>query len=199
LYPDARCAHAAALGDQLQVPVALRRRGLCRGAWHRAQMRRHNDRRIRMMLAHLAVDIIPIVRSIAGKRRNRSGNLLKQGTDLRAVIDILAGQLGGDDLSSVGVDADMELSPGPTRPCGVLVDEPLTGTAELEPGAVDQQVYRFAARSWWRHRQCLAASAQGRMVWRREIKTKQPKNGCDQPFGLAERQAKKLPAASAPS
>jgi hypothetical protein len=37
------------------------------------------------------------------------------------------------------------------------------------------------------------------MVWRREIKTKQPKNGCDQPFGLAERQAKKLPAASAPS
>jgi hypothetical protein len=27
------------------------------------------------------------------------------------------------------------------------------------------------------------------MVGRREIKTKQPKRGCDQPFGLAERQA----------
>src|SRR5437868_2747507 len=38
-------AHAAALGDQLQVLVALRRRGLCRGAWHRARTRRHNDRR----------------------------------------------------------------------------------------------------------------------------------------------------------
>src|SRR3984893_15264240 len=178
-------AHAAALGDQLQVPVALGRRGLCRGAWHRARTWRHNDRRIGMTLADLTVDIVPIVRSIAGKRHNRSRDLLKQGTDLRTVIDILAGPLGGDDLSRVGIHPDMELSPGPTRPCGVLLDEPLTGTAELEPCAVHQQVYRFAARWWSRHRQCLAASAHRRMVWRREIKTQQWKNGCDQPFGLA--------------
>jgi hypothetical protein len=178
-------AHAAALGDQLQVPVALGRRGLCRGAWHRARTWRHNDRRIGMTLADLTVDIVPIVRSIAGKRHNRSRDLLKQGTDLRTVIDILAGQLGGDDLSRVGIHPDMELSPGPTRPCGVLLDEPLTGTAELEPCAVHQQVYRFAARWWSRHRQCLAATAHRRMVWRREIKTQQRKNGCDQPFGLA--------------
>src|SRR5258705_987809 len=87
----------------------------------------------------------------------------------------------------------MELSPGPTRPCGMLFDQPLTGTAELEPGAVHQQVYRFAARWWSRHRQCLAPSAHRRMVWRREIKTKQPKNGCEQPLGLAERQAENRP------
>src|SRR5690348_9222230 len=31
------------------------------------------------------------------------------------------------------------------------------------------------------------------MVWRREIKTKQPKKGCDQPFGLAERQTENRP------
>src|SRR5467141_2761557 len=31
------------------------------------------------------------------------------------------------------------------------------------------------------------------MVWRREIKTKQPKKGCDQPLGLAERQAENRP------
>jgi hypothetical protein len=31
------------------------------------------------------------------------------------------------------------------------------------------------------------------MVGRREIKTKQPKKGCDQPFGLAERQAENRP------
>jgi hypothetical protein len=51
-----------------------------------------------MTLADLTVDIVPIVRSIAGKRRNRSGNLLKQATDLRAVIDIVAGQRGSDEL-----------------------------------------------------------------------------------------------------
>jgi hypothetical protein len=32
-----------------------------------------------MTLADLTVDIVPIVRSIAGKRRNPSGNLLQQG------------------------------------------------------------------------------------------------------------------------
>src|SRR5438309_9747758 len=124
-------AHATALGDQLQMPVALGRRGLCRGAWHRARAWRHNDRRIRMTLADLMIDIVPIVRPIAGERRNRARNLLQQGTDLRAVIDFLAGQLGGEDLSGVGVHPDMELSPGPTHLCGVLLDQPLTGTAEL--------------------------------------------------------------------
>jgi hypothetical protein len=64
-------AHAASLGDQLQMPVARCRRGLCRSAWHRARTGRHNDRHIRMTLAVLTVDIVPIVRSIAGKRRNR--------------------------------------------------------------------------------------------------------------------------------
>ena len=93
-----------------------------------------------MTLADLTVDIVAIIGAVAGKRRNRSGNLLKQATDLRAIIDILSGQLGGDDLSRVGVHANMELSPGPTRPCGMLLDEPLTGTAELEPCAVHQQV-----------------------------------------------------------
>jgi len=51
---------------------------------NRARTGRHNDRRIRMTLANLTVDIAAILRSFAGKRRNRSGNLLKQGTDLRA-------------------------------------------------------------------------------------------------------------------
>src|SRR5437868_14593922 len=85
-----------------------------------------------MTLADLTVDIVPIVRPIAGKRSNRARNLLQQGTDLRAVIDILAGQLGGNDLSRVGVHPDMELSPGPTHLCGVLLDQPLTGTAYLD-------------------------------------------------------------------
>ena len=101
-----------------------------------------------MTLTDLTVDIVPIIAAVAGKRRNRARNLLQQATDLRAVIDILAGQLGGNDLSGVGVHPDMKLSPGPTHLCGVLLDQPLTGTAELEPGAVHQQVNRFAAWSW---------------------------------------------------
>jgi hypothetical protein len=51
--------------------------------------------------------------------------------------------------------------------------------------AVSRPMFKVAARWWSRHRQCLTPSAHGRMVWRREIKTKQPKKGCDQTFGLA--------------
>src|SRR5207249_78433 len=116
---------------------------------HRARTRRHNGRRIRMTLADLTVDIVAIIGAVAGKRRNRTRNLLQQGIDLRAVIDILAGQLGGNDLSSVGVHPDMELSPGPTHLCGVLLDQPLTGTAKLEPGeGGGQELAARVGRSW---------------------------------------------------
>jgi hypothetical protein len=37
------------------------------------------------------------------------------------------------------------------------------------------------------------------MVWRREIKAKRPKEGGDQPVGLAERQEENRPHQSAPS
>src|SRR4029077_4984295 len=59
-------AHPAALGDQLQVPVALRRRAVCHCAWHRARTGRHYDRRIRMTLADLTVDIVAIIGAVAG-------------------------------------------------------------------------------------------------------------------------------------
>ena len=64
-----------------------------------------------MTCADLTVDIVPIVRAIAGKGRHRALDLLQQGTDLRAVIDILAGQLGGDDPARVGVGGKMQLAP----------------------------------------------------------------------------------------
>ena len=86
-----------------------------------------------MTLADVTVDIVPIVRSIAGKRRNRARNLLQQGTDLRAVIDILAGQLGGNDLSSVGIHPDMELSPAPTRLAACLSTSHSPGPQSLSP------------------------------------------------------------------
>src|ERR1700730_18564281 len=64
------------------------------------------------------------LRSFAGPTSARlpARNLLQQGTDQRAVIDILAGQLGGNNLSRVGVHPEMELSPGPTRVNRTLAD-----------------------------------------------------------------------------
>jgi hypothetical protein len=80
-------------------------RGLCRCAWHRAQTRRPSDRRIRMTLADLTVDIVPIVRPIASKRGNRARNLLKQGTDLHAPVE--ADQAAVRDGDTVGVSGEI--------------------------------------------------------------------------------------------
>ena len=76
----------AALGNQLQEPVALGWRRLCRCAWHRARTWRHDDRRTRMTLVDLTVDIATIIGAVAGGRSNQTHNLCRPGVGI-----------GGDD------------------------------------------------------------------------------------------------------
>jgi hypothetical protein len=54
----------------------------------------------------------------------------------------------------------------------VLFDQPFTGAAELQPGAVHQQMHGFStsARPRLGHLQCLASPAQGGVVRHREVK-----------------------------
>src|SRR4051794_21401320 len=58
---------------------------------------------------------------------------VEQGTDLRAVVDILVGQHRGDDPAGVGVRREMQHSPGPTPLGTVLLDEPFACATELQP------------------------------------------------------------------
>src|SRR5215472_16390621 len=51
----------------------------------------------------LAVDAVPIVRSIAGERSDGIVNLVQQGSDLRAVTEIIGGQRRRDDSARVGI------------------------------------------------------------------------------------------------
>ena len=74
--------------------VPLRRRGLGGVAWHRVRGWRHHDGRVGMAYRDLGVDILAIVGAVAGKGCHCSLDLIKQGTDLGAVIGILVGQHG---------------------------------------------------------------------------------------------------------
>jgi hypothetical protein len=47
-------------------------------------------------------------------------------------------QLG--DLAAGGIDADMQLPPGSATGRSVLFDQPFAGSAELQAGAVHQQM-----------------------------------------------------------
>src|ERR687894_3195898 len=105
--------------------VAPRRRGLGRRARHGTGTWRHNYRRLGMARGDLAVNIVPVIRAVAGGRGDRTVDPVEQGTDLRAIAGILVGQHRRDDPPGAGIHADVELSPGPAPAGAALLGQPL--------------------------------------------------------------------------
>ena len=181
--------HAAMFGNRLQMPVTRSGRILGRLARHATRTRWHNDRGIGMAGSDLAVDTVLVVCTIAGQRSDGIIDLVEQGTDLRAVIDITGGQRRRDDPAGVGIDTDVQFAPRPTPARTVLLDQSFTGARQLQPSAVHQQKHGLGAGRRPRHRQRLGPTAQRGMVRDSEIETEQADDGADQPFGLTQSQA----------
>ena len=90
------------------MPVALCGCGLGRLARYRSlKTRWHDDHRIGMRGSDLAINTFLIIRAVAGDRGDRTINLIEQGTDLRAVVNIVGGQRRRDDLASVRINPDV--------------------------------------------------------------------------------------------
>jgi len=80
--------HTAALGNELQMPVALRRRRLGRLAQHTSRTRRHDDRCVRVTLGDFNVDIVPIEsieRAVTDEGYDWTRHLVEQSADLRGM------------------------------------------------------------------------------------------------------------------
>src|SRR5438309_10548454 len=88
---------------------------------------------IGMAGSDLAVDAVLVVCTIAGQRSDGIINLVEQGTDLRAVIDIIGGQRRRDDPAGVGIDTDVQFAPRPAPARTVLLDQPFAGARQLQP------------------------------------------------------------------
>src|SRR3954447_22756190 len=192
-------AHSALLGDELQVAVPPRRRGLGRGAGHGGRARRNDDDRLGMALGHVGVNALLVVRAVRREGGDRVRDWVQQGADLGGVVFVAVGQGGGHDPAGLGVHAEMELPPRPAPLGAVLLDQPRARAVELQPRAVDQQVHgagiaasaairTVAARLRPRHLQRLGPAAQGGVVRHGEVEPEQADDGADQPFGLAVRQ-----------
>jgi hypothetical protein len=61
----------------------------------------------------LAIDTWRIICAVAGERGDGTINLIEQGTDLRAVVDMVGGQRRRDDLASVCINPDVQFTPRP--------------------------------------------------------------------------------------
>ena len=144
-----------------------------------------------MALGDAVVNSILVIPAIAGERGHRACDLIKQGVDLGAVVDLLGCERGSDDLAAAGIQADVQLPPGPARLGAVFLLQPLARAAQAQSRAVDQQVQGFAvpARLRTRHLQRLGPAAQGRVVRHTQLQPKQADDGTDQALGLAQRQA----------
>ena len=137
---------------------------------------------------NFGVDVVLPERAVGGEGGDRTVDLIEQGADLRAVTDVVGGQRRRDDPARVGIRADMELAPRPTRPAAMLLPEPLARPAQAQPRAVHQQMHRpgAGAGARLRHFQCLGPAAQGRMVRDGEVEAEQAEDGADQALGLAQ-------------
>ncbi len=181
-------SHAAVLGDGPEMAVALRGRGLGRVARHRGGARRHDDGGIRVAGADAGGDALLVVGAVAREGGQRALDPVEQGADLRAVVHIPSGQQRGDDPPGAGVQAEVQLAPRPAYPRAVPLVQPLTGAAQLQPGAVDEQVEGAGpgTGAWPRHLHRRGPAAQRGVVGHSEIEPEQAHDGADQPFGLAQ-------------
>ena len=132
------------LGDVSQVAVALR--GCCPGgvARHGAGPGRHDHGCFGRALGDLAIDAVLVIGTVRREQGERT-RLVKQGADLGSVIGVAGGEHSGKDPPGVGIHPDVQLAPGPAGACAVLLKQPLARAAQLQPGAVHQQVHGTSA------------------------------------------------------
>jgi hypothetical protein len=101
--------HAPAFGDDPEMLITLRCGGLNSGTRYRPRTRWHNHRSTGVTLSNCTINVVSVVSPIAGEWSDWTRRSIEQRPDLRAVIDIVRGQLRRDDFTRVGVRARSNL------------------------------------------------------------------------------------------
>jgi len=117
----------------------------------------HRRRRLRLSLSHGAVDGLPIIGAIGHHRGHVTRDLVEQGADQGAIADLVGGQFRGQDLVAVGINRQVKFAPSPATTLTVFLPLPLAGPLDLQPGGVDHDGNRFAARRQGRGEQQTGA------------------------------------------
>jgi hypothetical protein len=84
---------------------------------------------------------------------------------VRAASSTSFRQFDRDNFTASGIDADMQLAPGPPTRCAVLFNQPFTGATEFEASAVHEKMERTGfGPAKRRQNQRLAPTAHRRMI-----------------------------------
>lgn len=177
--------------NMLNIAIPLTRRRGGRRAEDRVFSGRRDKARARAMALDNPSNRIAVIGAVAHERDDGFTHLAQQRFDVSGVVHIPGREIETDDLTSVGVEADMQLRPG-SAPCrAVLFDLPFRSTAEPQAGAVDDQMHGFPALTGQRlHHQAGCPAAEGGIVRDRQIDFQQLQNRYQQTFGLPQGKTK---------
>lgn len=103
--------------------------------------RRHNDRRVGMMLGDRGLNAELLVCAVSDERRY----LVEQGGSSTNVVNLLGRLSRRDNLAGVGVHADVQLLPKVANFSAVSSQMPLARPAEFEARAFHKQVQRLVS------------------------------------------------------
>ena len=140
--------HTPMFIDRTKVRIPLGRNGRCGWSQHGSLAWRNDESDVRISDENGVENMGSVVCSVAHERSWRIVQLLQQWLDMRSVVDFLVGQVKGDDLTIVRVDADMKFAPGSALRSSVLFKQPFARAAQLQPRAVDDQMQLTCSRTW---------------------------------------------------
>src|ERR1019366_90417 len=133
-----------------------------------------------MTLGDGLIHSVLIIGSVRRERCDWIADLVEQCASSRGVIDVFFRQFDRDNFTASGIDADMQLTPGPATRRAVLFNQPFTGAAEFKASAVDEEMERTGFGPVKRRQnQRLAPAAHRRMRDRPEPGGLTPLTGTD--------------------
>ena len=106
------------------MAVALGWIGVGRWTEHGRGARRDDNRSLRRVLGHSIVDSILIVGTVGDDGGERIVDLVEQGAEFSGIVDFLAGQGRSDNRAGFGIDAQVQLAPGPAALGAMLLHSP---------------------------------------------------------------------------
>src|SRR5208337_268207 len=140
--------HAPMFSDRTNVRIPLGRSGRCGWSQHGSLAWRSDESDVRISDANGVENMGSIVCSVAHERSWRIVQLLQQWLGMRSVVNFLVGQVKGDDLTIVGVDAYMKFAPGSALRGSVFFEQPFARSTKLQSRAVDDQMQLACSRTW---------------------------------------------------
>ncbi len=179
--------HAPMFSDRTNVRIPLGRSGRCGWSRHGCLAWRNEDSDVRILDANGVENMGSIVCSAARGRSWRIVQLLQQWLDMRSVLNVLVGQVKGDDLTIIGVDADMKFAPGLALRGSVFFKQSFARSTKLQSRAVDDQMQFACSRTWQvLNRHPTSPAAERRMIGNGKIDLQQFHDRADQPFALTQ-------------